>query len=213
MTIDRWREVVERGYDRIGDRYLRLRPSGPDAGAAFLASAIAGLPEGGVAVDLGCGPGRPVTAALSRRGVAIGVDRSTEQLRLAAREAPNARLVRADLTSVAFRPRSVDLVTAFHVFNHVPGSFLSPVLRSIAGWLRDEGSLVASFPNTRMPDSIEDDWLGVPMFFAGLNAHENLELVERSGFDIIRSEVVTSTGPDGEPERFLWIVARQGGWA
>jgi 2-polyprenyl-3-methyl-5-hydroxy-6-metoxy-1,4-benzoquinol methylase len=115
--------------------------------------------------------------------------------------------VRADLSAIAFRPGSVDLVTAFHVLNHVPDRLLSQVLHSIAGWLRDDGVLVASFPATAMDDSIEADWLGVPMFFAGLDADENLELVEQAGFHISRSEVVTSRGPDGELERFLWVIA------
>ena len=168
-----WREVVERGYDHIGERYLRLRNSGPDAGAPFLALAIEGMPEGGTAIDLGCGPGRPVTAKLSLRGMAIGVDLSTEQLRLARREAPHARLVRADITSVAFRPGSVDLVTAFHVLNHVPGQLLPTMLGQIADWLRHEGMLVASFSAGAMQESITPDWLGAPMFFAGLNPDEN----------------------------------------
>ena len=37
-----------------------------------------------------------------------------------------------------------------------------------------------------------------------------LELADDAGFDIVRSEVVSSTGPDGEPERFLWVVALRG---
>jgi SAM-dependent methyltransferase len=169
--------------------------------------AIERMPTAGIAIDLGCGPGRPVTAKLSARGLAIGVDISFEQLRLARREAPNARLIRADITSVAFQSRSVDVVAAFHVLNHVPPRFVSMLLRSIAGWLRDGGTLVASFPAGELSESIEPDWLGEPMFFAGIDVGESIQLLDGAGFDLLRSEIVTASGPDGELERFLWIVA------
>ena len=72
-------EVVRRGYDRIGARYLQWRRT-IRATAAFVNRALQGLPQDGWALDLGCGPGLPVTEALARRGRVVGVDLSATQL-------------------------------------------------------------------------------------------------------------------------------------
>src|SRR5258708_1985206 len=52
-------------------------------------------------LELGCGTGR-VTEVLSRHGQVIGVDLLFEMLRRAAKKAPRAHLVAADLRQFAF---------------------------------------------------------------------------------------------------------------
>ncbi|MBB3664405.1 MULTISPECIES: class I SAM-dependent methyltransferase [Prauserella salsuginis group] len=82
------------------------------------------LPEGGTALDVGCGPGT-VTAELGRdvgrRGLAIGVDVSRSMLRRAAEahSGANVGFLRADVTDLPLRDASVDAVTCLMVLQLV----------------------------------------------------------------------------------------------
>jgi SAM-dependent methyltransferase len=114
MMVDP-RDIVESGYDAIADRYAEaLRAGrGPETYfRAFLARVLELIPEGSTVLDLGCGAGL-ITADLTTRARVVGVDISAAQLELARRNAPAARLVRADMVEIAFAPRSFDAVVAF----------------------------------------------------------------------------------------------------
>jgi SAM-dependent methyltransferase len=76
-------------------------------------------------LELGCGTGA-LLAGLVREFKVTGVDRSREMLSVAARSAPGARLVRADITTVSL-PYQFDVVICmFDTLNHVV---------TVDGWL------------------------------------------------------------------------------
>ena len=56
---------------------------------------------------LGCGPGDPATRILAERHYVVGADLSWEQLQIA-RQHTRAPLVHADMTTLAFRPQSLE---------------------------------------------------------------------------------------------------------
>src|SRR6266508_6150449 len=129
------RDIVESGYDAIAERYAdEIRAGrGPETYfRSFLARVLQRIPEGGSVLDLRCGAGL-VTADLTRRARVVAVDRSAGQLELAGRNAPDARLVRADMTEVAFAPGSFDAVVAFWTLIHVPRGFHVSVIARIRG--------------------------------------------------------------------------------
>jgi cyclopropane fatty-acyl-phospholipid synthase-like methyltransferase len=165
------------------------------------------LPAGGRVLELGCGAGWPTFEALGRRFRTVGVDLSRAQLSLAAARAPGAALVEADLTEVAFAPGSFDGVVAFFVLLHVPRDRWASALASIRSWLRPGGRLYLCVGTGDDPGSLEEDFLGAPMFFSGWAVPATLRLIEASGFRIARHEVdpVVEHGSDA---RFLWLVAR-----
>jgi SAM-dependent methyltransferase len=197
--------VVRRGYDEIGARYLEWRRT-ETATKAFLEHALELLPEGGSALDLGCGPGYPVTTALARRGRVVGVDLSMTQLDLARRRT-TGQLVQADITEVAFRPGSFDLIAAFYCLNHVPRGELDSLLAAIRSWLKPGGAFVGSFGVGDDPGTVEEDWLGAPMFFSSFDRDRTLTLLSETGLELIREEVMTQQ-EHGAPTSFLWVVCR-----
>ena len=67
-----------------------------------------------------------------------------------------------------------------------------------------------TFPQEGGPGTVEEDWLGAPMYFAGDDAATSLARVRRSGLEILRSEVVTQL-EFGDETRFLWVLARRTG--
>ena len=75
------RRIVERGYDRIAERYLEWSARIPDDPRRRFAAELTGrLDDGARVLDLGCGAGVPSTAALAERHDVLGVDLSAAQL-------------------------------------------------------------------------------------------------------------------------------------
>lgn len=204
------KRVVADGYDRIGSAFSAWVAENPPAVRSwFLAEVLARLGEGSDILELGCGPGTAATELSAARRY-TGVDLSRVQLAIAQRRVPHARFVRADFPTMIFRLASFDGVVAFYVFNHVPQEELAPAFVRILDWLRPGGRLMFSLGTSDNAGEIED-WLGVPMFFAGFTPETNERLLRENGFDLEMSEIRDdfTVGPSGGPERFHWVIARK----
>jgi hypothetical protein len=58
-------------------------------------------------------------------------------------------------------------------------------------------------------DEVEEDWLGVPMFFAGFEPDANERALLHAGFELEISET-RNQFEDGEGEAtFHWVIARR----
>ena len=57
-------------------------------------------------------------------------------------------------------------------------------------------------------EGVQEDWLGVPMFFASLTAEETTALLEGAGFGLVRTEVVTEDEGEDGLATFLWTLGR-----
>jgi SAM-dependent methyltransferase len=193
------KQIVAAGYDIAAGRYLAWsgeRPSGPRL--RYLSKALELIPPGSDVLELGCGAGKPMTAALASGRRVTGVDISAGQIELARRNVPDATFLQADMTTLDFPAASFDAVVAFYSLTHV---------ERVAAWLRPGGLFVASMGVEDDPGGVEHDWLGVDMYFSHFGAKKNRRLVERAGFAIESAEI------DAEPEdrhdaRFLWVIAR-----
>lgn len=205
------KRLVAAGYDVIAQRYLEwsaLRPSA--VRLRYLQRAIELIPPGADVLELGCGAGIPMTRALAADRRVTGVDISAAQVELARRNVPAATFIQADMTTLDFPTASFDAVVAFYSLTHVPRDEQPALLRSIRGWLRPGGVFVASMGAEASPDEIEEDWLGVPMFFSHFGARRNRRLVEEAGLTVEEARIETEP-EDRHDARFLWIVARARG--
>lgn len=203
------KEIVERGYDAMAERYRSWR--GEIEGSPeleWIETLMPLLPETPDVLELGAGQAAAPTQRLAARGRLIGVDISAEQVRRARERCPDARFLHADMTTIEFDQESFDAVASVYVFNHVPREELAPLVRRIAGWLRPGGHFLASFGVSGTLGVVEPDWLGVPMFFASFTGDENLAFVEEADLEIVREELSTIREPEGEA-RFHWILARK----
>jgi SAM-dependent methyltransferase len=82
------------------------------------------MPQARSLLELGCGTGA-LLAGLAPGLSVTGVDLSPEMLAIAARTAPGARLVRADITGFSLGASFDVVICVFDTLNHVP---------SFAGW-------------------------------------------------------------------------------
>lgn len=210
--MDDPKDIVERGYDRIGADYERWSEGATDqARERYTKVLLGGLPEDAAVLDLGSGSGELLTRRLAGRFRVTGVELSSRMVELARRNVPEATFVRADMASVEFAPESFDGVCAFYSLTHLPPEELPAVFRSVAAWLRPGGLFVASVGVAEDPGSVEDDWItGVPMYFAARSAETNERLVEEAGLRVESARLERIGEKDGDVT-FLWLVAKKPG--
>ncbi len=202
--MDEERRVVERGYDRIAERYAREVLEGRGPGSyyhRFLDRVLAMIPAGGRVLDLGCGAGL-VTAELARRARTIGLDVSSGQLALARRNAPDAVFVRADIAEVAFAPASFAVVAAFWSLIHVRRDRHAEVLGRVRTWLRPGGLFVGTLGSGDNPEERNPDFFGAPMYWSHFDAEVNRRLLDEAGFATVEAEE-----REDADENHLWVVA------
>jgi SAM-dependent methyltransferase len=207
--VDDPKRIVEIGYDRIGEKYRPWSENAmpDDVRGEYLQEVLTRLPEKADVLELGCGLGVDA-AQLSRGRHYTGVDLSSVQLEIARAHVPDRTFLQADLTAVEFRDDSFDAVVSFFVFNHVPAGEQGRTFRRIYGWLRPRGFFRASLGAGSHEDVIEEDWLGVPMFFSSNGSEENERLLDEAGFQLERSELRTEQEED-EEVTFHWVIGRK----
>lgn len=206
------KRVVADGYDRMGHEFRAWnskRP--PEVRRWFLGEVLATLGQGSTVLEVGCGPGTDA-GELSAGRRYVGVDLSSVQLSIARQLVPDAAFVVGDFTSMAFRPASFDGIVAFYVFNHVPQEELVPTFERTFEWLRPGGCLMTSLLTIEAEDRVEE-WLGVPMFFAGVTPKSTEQLLLETGFHIELSELREEVDAQYGPSETRWVIARKPGSA
>jgi SAM-dependent methyltransferase len=176
---------------------------GDDLPRYAAAVAGAGIAEGGVVVDVGCGTGRalrPLRHATGPAGTVIAIDVTAEMLshaRPAALEA-SAALVLADARSLPLADASADAVFAAGLINHLPDPEAG--LRELARVTRPGGRLVLFHPSGRAALAARHG--------RRLSPDEPLaqgplrQATQATGWHL--------TGYDDAPDRFLAVATRAG---
>jgi SAM-dependent methyltransferase len=144
-------EVFAAGYFDSGGRFgidashPRFQALLADIGArrcAMIERAAGGV---GSLLDVGCGGGELLQAAVARGWRAAGAEPIAEAVEQARARAPGAD-IRTGLTSeVGFPERSFDVVCAFHVLEHMPDS--RAFLHELVRFARPGGLVVVESPN------------------------------------------------------------------
>ena len=207
MNTTNPKQLVEQGYDRIGQRYADdLGSSRQELRSRYVSYLVNELPRGSDLLDLGCGAGTPTTKRLAEHFTVTGVDVSQRQIERARLSVPKATFIRADITSLRLPQCSFDAVTAFFSIIHVPRDEQPDLLRSIAAWLRPDGLLFATMTARGKETDYDKCWLGAPMFWSGYDSDTNKRMVRKAGLEIVSAEETEDR--DGH---FLWLTARKPG--
>ena len=169
------RAIVESGYDQIAERYAdAIRAGrGPETYfRSFLTRVLELVPDGG------------------------------RVLALARRNAPGARLVRADMVDLAFARRSFDAAVAFWTLIHVPRDAHASLLARIRSWLRPGGLFAGTLGRGDNPADLVPDFYGAPMYWSHFDAETNRALLRAAGFDLVQADEIQDEG-----ETPLWVIA------
>jgi SAM-dependent methyltransferase len=205
------KKLVAEGYDRIWKTYrswaLTCRVEERERYASLL---ISRLPKGSALLDLGCGPGLPVTARLAEHFRLTGVDASAKQIEQARRDVPGATFLVGDMTRLAFPSASFDAVIAYYSIIHVPREEHVGLFRDIASWLRPGGLFAGAFGTHSKESDIDGDWLGAPMFWSSFDPVTTQDLLRSAGLEVLSAAEETAE-EFGRPITFCWIVAQKTG--
>jgi arsenite methyltransferase len=162
------------------------------------------IPEGGVALDVGAGPGSITTSlahAAGPDGLALGVDISEPMLARAVRAAagPQVGFLRADAQRLPFRNETIDVAVSIAVLQLIPEP--AAALSEIARVLKPGGRLALMVPTLRPP---VDLWRALPLPTGGAHIFgedEVGDILESNGFTSVR---VKSVGT------FQWVRGKRG---
>jgi SAM-dependent methyltransferase len=128
-------------YDGLADEYDRFADDHSPYYQAAEQALRRLLGRGpGRCLDLGCGGGRYLPTLLELGWTAVGVDESSDQLRVAARRLRNVELVHADATTLPFPDGSVD--AAVSLFTHTDFDDFAEAIAEARRVLRPGGRLV-----------------------------------------------------------------------
>ena len=147
------------------------------------------IPQGGTALDVGCGPGN-VTASLGRAvgqgGLALGVDISKPMLARAVRahSGPQVGFLRADAQRLPLRDDTIDALVSIAVLQLVPDP--AAAVAEMARVLRPGGRLALMVPTAGRPGPLS-------RFFPNAGAHffgdDDLgDILEDLGFVSVRTK-------------------------
>jgi SAM-dependent methyltransferase len=198
------KDAVIDGYDDVATIYAEGRSLG-GAEREALGSFLDSISADSRVFDAGCGQGEPVLRELTRQSQeAIGLDFSAEQLRLAASNAPGARLLRGDMTRLPLAEGSLDAVLAYHSLIHVPADEHQAVVDEFARVLRSGGLLLVS-EGPEEWEGTNPDWLdaGSEMQWYIAGAEQTRAQLEAAGFQI-RTEYGHSNAQTDDGEE-SWI--------
>ena len=164
-------------------------------GRAVLASRLlrsAGTTGSGRVLDIGCGSGQ-FLARVARMGHEChGTELSAESGARAAR-IPGLTLHFGELTPGSFPPGFFDLISIWHVLEHLPDP--DSVLRLCHGWLREGGVLLLAVPNIDSWQArlFAGSWfhLDPPRHLCHFNGRSLTAALSSSGFRIERMRTVS----------------------
>ena len=151
------------------------------------------IPAGGIALDVGSGPGS-ITASLARAagpdGLALGVDISEAMLDRAVRNeaGPHVGFLRADAQRLPLRDETVDAVVSIAVLQLIPNP--SAALAEMARVLRPGGRLAVMVPTVGRAARI---WQKLPNIGAHVFDEDEIgDILENNGFASVRVKDVAN---------------------
>jgi SAM-dependent methyltransferase len=138
-------------------------------------------------LDVGCGSATLLGQMKKRNFDVLGVDTSAEAAQVAAEE-NGVRVVLGTLQNAGLETSSFDLVTLFHVMEHVTNP--RDVLDEVRRILKPRGTVVLQVPNI---DSWQFRWFGakwygldIPRHVIDYSRQSIVNLLEHCGFHIVR---------------------------
>jgi len=182
------KKIVKDAYDKIGPNYQATRRV-DSQDVLNLHILTDRLKKGESVLDAGCGSGHPVTQILAKNFQVTGVDFSLQQTRSANAELHNARFVCADLAHIPFRDSTFDAIVCFYALIHIPREEHRDVILNFHRILKPKGHAFICMGAGDLPTDTAE-YLGQKMFWSHYDKKTNLEILERSHFAVLWSDIV-----------------------
>ena len=179
--------LVRKSYDRLASAYAASRVGKAHPELEWL---LTRLNDGASVLDIGCGAGVPVTRLLAERFRVTGVDASSEMIRLARANVPDASFIQSDIRSVEFDDSTLDAAVAFFSLFHIPRGDHPRLFSRIWDWLKPGGYLMCTLSLDSEAGYTEDDFFGAKMYWSNYGLSEYEEMLAGIGFTMLRSTII-----------------------
>ena len=204
--------LVRDGYDAIAGPYTGLAANVDSSHPRRerTSALLSRLQPGSSVLELGCGGGVPVAAAVVAAGHEfLGVDVSPMQINLAVRNVPDGRFLVGDLAEQEFEPAAFNAVLMLYVITHVPREKWRAVFRAVHRWLSPCGWLLLNVPHHESAGWLEENFLGLGTtnWTNGFDASTTHGLLADEDFTVVDAQRLGED--DLDPEGWLWILARR----
>ncbi len=204
-----WIAEAQESYDRVAAPYADLVSSALDDLA--LESALVGhfarmaAQLGGPTLDLGCGPGHLSRLLTTLGARVVGVDLSTEMLRLARSADPSTPVACASLTRLPVRDDVASGVLCWYVLHHVPDTDLAPVVAELARVTAPGGHLLLGGHVGESTYIKTEGYGGLPMrvLFARRSPESYARLLREAGLVV---DATVALGPEEPSTGAVWLA-------
>jgi len=202
-------KIVALGYNEMAGDYgsWALRHGRPDRDK-YTQLLMDRVPAGSELLELGCGPGDPTTKTLAQRFKVTANDISEGCLALARKNAPGAKFILSDMTTLDFPASSFDAVVAYYAFHHIPRERYAGLINNISKWLRPGGHFMAAMYPYDIDNLVTEDWHGATMYWSSFDEDQTLTLVRNAGLTVV-AQSRESAIEDGKETTFLWLIAQK----
>lgn len=189
-------------YTRHGAAWARDRGEAPDTEAAWIARLLALLPRAADVLDIGCGSGAPVAAAIAAAGHRVtGLDASPTLLALARARIPDAEWIEADMRAMELA-RRFDALVAWDSFFHLDHAAQRAMFPRFAAHAAPGAPLL--FTSGPRHGVAMGTYAGEPLFHASLDAAEYRALLAANGFDVLDHRAEDPAGGG----QTVWLARR-----
>jgi ubiquinone/menaquinone biosynthesis C-methylase UbiE len=183
-------------YDRIATRYAARETCPLERELVHFRQIV---PQGGLVLDVGCGPGQ-YARALQVRGLrTVGLDLSQGMLRQAQANG-TPRLVRADMRCLPIADECADGCFVCASLLHLPRNQAPQALLEFRRVLHPGGALYVG-----VKEGEGEEWVanqeGQECFFAYYRLEEIDRLIQAAGFEIVGGWI----SPPGKNQRHNWL--------
>jgi SAM-dependent methyltransferase len=133
------------GYEAVSDAFIESRSAG--AGVTSVRAWAQSLPRGAAVIDLGCGPGFPITGILVGEGLNVfSVDAAPSFVRAFRRSHPNIPVACEAVEDSRFFDRTFDAVLAWGLLFLLSAENQRRLIQKIGSILVPDGRLLFTSP-------------------------------------------------------------------
>lgn len=195
------KRLVIKGYNKIAKRYSLSRNQFKNL--KYLEKLNSLLKPNSRILDLGCGAGKPIDEFFINHGhKIIGIDISSEQVKLAKKNIPAGSFKIKDIASLKENEFEVEAVVSFYTIFHLPRKKHQKLFKIINSFLRTDGLLLITMGASNWEGT--GDFYNTQMYWSHYGPEKNRKIIEKAGFEIIFDKIDTSGG-----EKHQIILARK----